>query len=82
MENNIITTNQNSELQINHEYNQYPNIITYDDKNPCVRSPYASFDLFFYQTKESFQDIDTFRNFLKNAESRFRASKEYKAYNR
>lgn len=80
MENNIITTNQDSQLQINQQYNQYPNIIEYDNKNPCVRSPYASFDLSFYQTKESFQDIDTFRNFLKNAETRFRASKEYKAY--
>lgn len=69
-----------NELVVHDDYNQYPDIITYDEKNPTVRSPYAEFDLPFYQTKETLQDIDTFRNFLKNAESRFRASKEYKAY--
>lgn len=65
---------------VNQDYNQFPDIISFDDKNPTVRSPYAVTDLPFYQTKETLQDIDTFRNFLKNAESRFRASKEYKAY--
>ena len=65
---------------INQQYNQYPDIISFDDKNPTLRSPYAVTDLLFYQTKETLQDIDTFRNFLKNAESIFRASKEYKAY--
>ena len=72
-----------NEISLNttdNQYNMYPNIIQYSDKNPAVRSPYASTDLFFYQTKETLSDIDTYRNFLKNAESRFRASKEYKAY--
>jgi len=72
--NELITT------PVHHEYNTFPEVITYDDKNPVVHSPYATSDLFFYQTKESLADVDTFRNFLKNAESRFRASKEYKAY--
>lgn len=62
------------------DYNMYPSIITYDTKNPVVRSPYASNDLFFYQTRETFMDVDVFRNFLRNSETRFRASKEYKAY--
>lgn len=62
------------------EYNQYPDIITFDEKNPTVRSPYATLDNPFYQTRESLMDIDTFRNFLRNAETRFRASREYKAY--
>ena len=68
------------ELIVQNQYNQYPDIISYDEKNPSLHSPYAEFDLPFYQTKETLQDIDTFRNFLKNAETRFRASKEYKAY--
>lgn len=62
------------------QFNQYPNIIQYNDKNPSLRSPYAAFDLQFYQTKDSLMDVDTFRSFLKNAEQRFRACKEYKAY--
>lgn len=68
------------ELMINTNYNMYPDIIKYDAKNTIVRSPNAATDLFFYQTKETFMDVDTYRNFLKNAESRFRASKEYKLY--
>lgn len=65
---------------VNKQYNLYPDIISFSDKNPIVRSPYAITDLMFYQTRETLQDIDIFRNFLKNAERRFRASKEYKAY--
>lgn len=62
------------------QFNMYPNIISYNDKNPSLRSPYAPYDLPFYQTKESLMDVDTYRSFLKNAEQRFRATKEYKAY--
>ena len=40
--NDLITKNQ---------YNENPDIITYDEKNPTVSSPYASVDLPFYQTK-------------------------------
>jgi len=68
------------ELKVQNQYNLYPEIINFDMKNPVLRSPYAPNDLPFYQTKESLLDVDTFRNFLKNAESRFRASKEYKFY--
>ena len=69
-----------NEITIREEYNKYPSIITYNKKNPTVHSPYSDIDIYFYQTKETLQDIDTFRSFLKNAESRFRTSKEYKAY--
>ena len=69
-----------NELTLREEFNQYPNIITYNKNNPTVHSPYAENDIFFYQTRETLSDIDIFRNFLRNAESRFRASKEYKAY--
>jgi hypothetical protein len=70
-----------NELSTNiNQYNLYPSIIQYPKANVAVRSPYAPNDLYFYQTKETLMDIDVFRNFLKNAESRFRASKEYKAY--
>lgn len=66
--------------EIIQQFNQYPNIIDYNIKNPSLHSPYAPYDLPFYQTKETLMDVDTFRSFLKNAEQRFRASKEYKAY--
>lgn len=69
-----------NDIAVRNEFNDYPNIITYDDKNPTVRSPYSPTDLPFYQTRETLMDVDTFRNFLKNAESRFRASRAYKAY--
>ena len=70
-----------NELAVIHQnYNEYPDIISYDEKNPYLRSPYAQTDLFFYQTRDSIMDIDLFRRFLKNVESRFRASREYKAY--
>lgn len=65
---------------INPEYNLYPQIIEYNPINPILRSPNAVTDLYFYQTKDTLMDVDVFRNFLKNAETRFRASKEYKAY--
>lgn len=69
-----------NDLIVSPEDKLYPEVITYDDHNPTLRSPYAEFDLQFYQTKETFMDVDIFRNFLKNVERRFRASKEYKAY--
>ena len=69
-----------NEVVVQNKYNNYPDIIQYDNINPVVRSPYATTDLYFYQTRETLQDIDTLRAFLKNAESRFRASREYKAY--
>lgn len=70
-----------NEMVVNNQFNEYPDIISFNEKeNPTVRSPYATTDLPFYQTRETLMDIDTYRNFLKNSESRFRASREYKAY--
>lgn len=69
-----------NEISVRNNYNPYPSVITFNDSNPTIRSPYATLDLQFYQTKETLMDVDTYRNFLKNAESRFRASREYKAY--
>ena len=69
-----------NDIVVHNEYNNYPSIICFDKKNPTLRSPYAPNDLQFYQTRDSFMDVDIFREFLKNAESRFRASREYKAY--
>ncbi len=68
------------ELQISSQYNQFPDIISYDKENPSLRSPNSDFDLFFYQTRETLMDVDIYKNFIKNCEARFRRSKYYKAY--
>ena len=39
------------ELAIREEYNQYPDIISYDKNNPTLHSPYSEIDVFFYQTR-------------------------------
>lgn len=72
--------NNNLVVPVHQEFNLYPNIINYEQKNIILRSPYAPVDLMFYETRETIQDVEEFRNFLKNAESRFRASAEYKMY--
>lgn len=70
----------NTDIIINPQYNQYPEIITINEHNPTVSSPYAETDLPFYQNKDTIFDVDHFRYFLKNSEMRFRQSREYKAY--
>lgn len=55
-------------------------VITFDANNPSLRCSNSALDLPFYQTKETLSDPETYRNFIKNAESRFRRSKEYTAY--
>lgn len=60
-------------------YTDY-DIVTYDDDNPTISSPSADYDLQFKLTKSSIKDPEFFRGFLRNAESRFRRSKEYKIY--
>jgi len=69
-----------NDIIIRNEHNNYPDVIAYDKNNPTLHSPNAEFDLPFYQTKETLLDVDVYRRFLKNVESTFRASKEYKAY--
>lgn len=62
-------------------YNPVPGIETYqENENPVVNSPYSTFSISFYQTRESLMDIDTYRSFLKNCESRFRHSVTYSNY--
>ena len=62
-------------------YNPLPGIETYQENmNPCLTSPNSTFDISFYQTRESLLDIDTYRVFLKNCEQRFRHSQTYKNY--
>lgn len=62
-------------------FNPIPGIETYQENmNPVVNSPYSTFSISFYQTRESLMDIDTYRSFLKNCESRFRHSVTYSNY--
>jgi hypothetical protein len=58
----------------------YPDIITFGNQNPSLRSPNTEFDLLFYQTRETLMDVDVYRNFIKNVLGRFRRSKYYKSY--
>lgn len=61
-------------------YQSMPGIVGYmDDENPTLSSPYTPFILQFYQTEDSLNNIEDYRNFLKNIESAFRVSREYKA---
>lgn len=62
------------------QYNTFPGIISYDEENPKLTSPNAEIDLYFYQTKETLMDVDTYRNFIRNSITRFRRSKYYKTY--
>ncbi len=57
-----------------------PGIIGYmDNENPTISSPYSPFVIQFYQTLDSLNNIEDYRSFLKNIESAFRKSREYKA---
>lgn len=64
------------------DYNEIPDImISYDDSyNPSLKSPNSVFEQPFYQTKDTFADIDYYKRFLENCISRFRHSKTYKNY--
>ena len=55
-------------------------VISFDANNPSLRASNSCLDLPFYQTKETLCDPEVYRNFIKNAEARFRRSKEYTAY--
>ena len=57
-----------------------PGIVGYmDNDNPTISSPFSPFVIQFYQTPESLNNIEDYRIFLKNVESAFRTSREYKA---
>lgn len=62
-------------------YNPLPGIeVFHEDMNPVVTSPNSEFGIGFYQTRDSLMDIDTYRIFLKNCETRFRHSATYSNY--
>ena len=64
------------------KYNEVPDIEVYNSgfDNPTLRSPNSVYELPFYQTRDTLLDIETYRNFLNNAISRFRKSATYKHY--
>ena len=71
----------NELVQFHPEYCKYPDIIKIVDNNPIIMSPIPTeSDIYFEQTLETLQDPTEFRNFIKNAESCIRSSREYKAY--
>lgn len=58
-----------------------PNIESINlDTNPTLRSPISPYELPFYQTRETLLDVETYKNFLDNAISRFRKSVKYRHY--
>ena len=62
-------------------FNPLPGIEAYQEgMNPSLRSPNSTYEIRFYQTRETLMDIDTYRSFLKNCESRFRRSATYSNY--
>lgn len=65
----------------NIQYNPLPGIETYQERmNPYLTSPNSTYSIGFYQTRDSLLDIDTYRSFLKNCETRFRHSATYSNY--
>lgn len=68
-------------MDINENYNPLPGIENYQENmNPVIASPNSTYSIGFYQTRDSLMDIDTYRSFLKNCESRFRHSITYSNY--
>lgn len=62
-------------------YNPVPGIESYQENaNPVLSSPNSVYAISFYQTRDTLMDIDTYRVFLKNCESRFRHSVTYTNY--
>lgn len=47
--------------------------------NPTIYSPNSPFVLQFYQTKDTLQDVEIYKNFLNNAIMQFRRSRTYKS---
>lgn len=59
--------------------NNFPDIQNINDScNPCIYSPNSPTALYLNQNYEVFEDVDTYKRFLKNAESLFRHSRSYK----
>lgn len=47
--------------------------------NPIIHSPNSEFILPFYQSRETLQDTESYKNFLSNAIRQFRGSRTYKS---
>lgn len=66
---------------IDSTYNPIPGIDSFQENgNPVISSPNSEYAIPFYQTRDSLTDVDVYRQFLKNVESRFRKSETYKNY--
>ena len=82
-ENYDVIPSASSEIQedlVNYESYVDYDIISSDAVNPYIHSPNAPYDIFLYLTRETASDPEEYRAFIKNAESRFRRSAEYKTY--
>ena len=77
---NPVSFFSNTESSVPDDIQNKYDVITMGQKNPSIRANASSLDLPFYQTKETLSDPETYRNFIKNIESRFRRSQEYTAY--
>lgn len=51
-----------------------------DQYNPMITSPNCPFGILFYQTPDTMTDVETYKKFVSNVKSRFRASRLYKMY--
>lgn len=61
--------------------NPLPGIgVYFPNMNPTLTSPNSEYDLPLYQTKESLQDLEVYRSFLKSVEKMFRGSVRYTHY--
>lgn len=59
----------------------YPNLFTYDENtNPSLSSIEAGYDIKLAQTRDTLEDIEFYKLFLKNAVMQFRKSVLYKHY--
>lgn len=66
---------------INVACNPIPGIdVGSENNNPMISSSNSPYAIYFYQTRETLTDVDTYRHFLKNVESRVRKSETYKNY--
>lgn len=58
----------------------YEDLFVRNDLNPTVFSPKAGYEISLGQDRESLEDIEFYKNFIKNAIAQFRHSKLYKSY--
>lgn len=59
-----------------------PGIYGFDENfiNPTITSPYSELNVSLYQTKETLMDPEDYNRFLKNVETLFRNTRDYKYY--